>query len=172
MKDTHRTIKRMQRSKTMATQTIDTVGGNALIAGRNSHASAADSQALGIFVLRIALGTMWIAHALLKLLVFTLPGTVAYFDSVGLPGVLAYPVFAAELAGGIALVAGFYARQVSLALVPVMLGAASVHIGNGWVFSAPGGGWEYPVFLAVASVALYLIGDGAYALKRSNRFTA
>ncbi len=71
-----------------------------------------------------SLAVMWIAHALLKLPVFTLPGTAQYFASVGFPGFLAYPVFAAELLGGLALVFGFYARQVSLALVPVMAGAA------------------------------------------------
>ena len=70
--------------------------------------------------------------------------------------------------GGIALVLGIYARQVSLALVPVMLAAASVHVPNGWVFTSPGGGWEYPIFLAVASLALWLLGDGAAAMKRSN----
>jgi putative oxidoreductase len=155
----------------MATQTIHSHNDSLLNVGRSATGAAINSQALGIFVLRTALGVMWIAHALLKLLVFTLPGTAAYFDSVGLPGVLAYPVFAAELLGGIALVSGIYARQVSLLLVPVMLGAASVHIGNGWVFSAPGGGWEYPIFLTVASVVLYLIGDGAFAIKRSQRFT-
>ena len=75
---------------------------------------------LGIALLRVGLGTMWMAHALLKLLVFTLPGTAQYFASVGFPGLLAYPVFAAELLGGAALVLGVYARQVSLALAPVM----------------------------------------------------
>jgi putative oxidoreductase len=127
----------------------------------------ASPQQFGITLLRVSLGVVWIAHALLKLLVFTLPGTAQFFDSVGFPGFLAYPVFAAELVGGIALVLGVYARQVSLALVPVMLGAASVHIHNGWVFTSQGGGWEYPVFLAVASVALYLLGDGAAAIARS-----
>jgi len=155
----------------MATQTLNSLQSNSLSTSRDGAATTSSSQALGIFVLRTALGVMWIAHALLKLLVFTLPGTVAFFESVGLPGPLAYPVFAAELLGGIALVSGVYARQVALLLVPVMLGAASVHIGNGWVFSGPGGGWEYPIFLVVASVALYLMGDGAFAFKRSNRFT-
>lgn len=124
----------------------------------------------GIALLRVSLGAMWIAHALLKLLVFTLPGTAQFFESVGYPGALAYPVFAAELLGGLAILVGLYARQVSLALVPVMLAAALVHLGNGWVFTSQGGGWEYPVFLAVASVALWLGGDGAWALRRSQRF--
>jgi putative oxidoreductase len=124
----------------------------------------------GAALLRISLGVMWIAHALLKLLVFSLPGTARFFETVGFPGVLAYPVFAAELMGGLALLLGVYARQVSLALVPIMLAAASVHVNNGWVFTNSGGGWEYPVFLAVASVALWLVGDGAMALCRSERW--
>lgn len=123
----------------------------------------------GVALLRVSLGVMWIAHALLKLLVFTLPGTAQFFDSVGLPGVLAYPVFAAELLGGLALVLGVYARQVALALVPVMAVAAWVHGPNGWVHTSAGGGWEYPVFLIAASLALWLLGDGAAALRRSDR---
>jgi putative oxidoreductase len=128
------------------------------------------TAAYGVALLRISLGVMWIAHALLKLFVFTLPGTAQFFESVGLPGILAYPVFAAELLGGTAILFGVYARQVSLALAPVMAVAASVHIGNGWLFTNQGGGWEYPVFLAVASLALWLAGDGALALRRSQRF--
>ena len=125
------------------------------------------SVPLGIAVLRISLGVMWIAHALLKWLVFTLPGTAQYFQGIGFAGVLAYPVFAAELLGGIALVLGVYARQVALGLVPVMVVAAWVHWPNGWVHTSAGGGWEYPVFLIAASVALWLLGDGAAAIKRS-----
>lgn len=123
----------------------------------------------GVFLLRSALGVMWIAHALLKYLVFTLPGTAQFFASVGFPGWSAYPVFAVELVGGALILLGIYARQVSLLLIPVMLAAASVHFGNGWVFSAPNGGWEYPIFLAVASLALALLGDGAFALKSKAR---
>jgi putative oxidoreductase len=121
---------------------------------------------VGATLLRVALGTMWIAHALLKLLVFTLPGTAQYFTSIGLPGALAYPVFAAELIGGVALLLGVYARQVALALLPIMVAAAWVHVPNGWVHTSPNGGWEYPVFLAVASLVLWLVGDGAWALRR------
>lgn len=132
-----------------------------------SATSSVVSSNLGVTLLRVSLGVMWISHALLKLLVFTLPGTAQFFESVGIPGLLAYPVFAVEFVGGTALVLGLYARQVSLALVPVMIAAASVHVPNGWVFTSPGGGWEYPAFLTVASIALWLLGDGAVALKRS-----
>ena len=123
---------------------------------------------IGATLLRVALGSMWIAHALLKLLVFTLPGTAQYFASIGLPGALAYPVFAAELIAGVALLLGVYARQVALALLPIMLAAAWVHLPNGWVHTSPNGGWEYPVFLAVASLVLWLVGDGAWALRRGD----
>jgi putative oxidoreductase len=131
---------------------------------------AATAATYGATVLRLALGVMWIAHALLKWFVFTLPGTAQYFESIGFPGFLAYPVFAVELAGGLALVLGIYARQVALALVPVMAVAAWVHWPNGWVHTSTGGGWEYPVFLIAASVALWLVGDGAHPLRRSGRF--
>lgn len=116
------------------------------------------------FVLRAALGVMFIAHAMLKYSVFTLPGTVKFFESLGLPGPLAYATFFAELIGGGLILAGVHARWVSLALIPVLLGATWAHAGNGWLFSAPSGGWEYPAFLAVAAAAQALLGDGKYAL--------
>lgn len=128
------------------------------------------SSNYGVTLMRVSLGIMWIAHALLKLFVFTLPGTAQFFAGIGYPGFLAYPVYAVELLGGIALVLGVYARQVSLALVPVMAVAASVHFGNGWVHTSPNGGWEYPVFLTIASLSLWLLGDGAFAARRSDRF--
>jgi len=116
-------------------------------------------------LLRISLGAMFIAHSLiLKHFTFTLAGTAQFFGSLGLPPALAYATFWAELVGGVLLVAGIGSRWVALALIPILLGATWVHIGNGWVFSAPNGGWEYPVFLIVASVVQSLLGDGRYAL--------
>ena len=135
----------------------------------NAASSTFAPARLGITLLRVSLGVMWISHALLKLVVYSLPGTAQFFESVGIPGLLAYPVFAVEIIGGAALVLGIYARQVSLALVPVMIAAAAVHVPNGWVFTSPGGGWEYPAFLTIASIALWLLGDGAVAIKRSER---
>ena len=116
-------------------------------------------------VLRVSLGTMYIAHSLiLKHYVYTLPGTAQFFESLGLPGVLAYLTFWAELIGGLLLVAGVASRWVALALVPILAGAMWAHIGNGWVFSAQNGGWEYPLFLIAASFVQFLLGDGRYAL--------
>ncbi|MCV2870274.1 DoxX family protein [Defluviimonas sp. WL0002] len=117
------------------------------------------------FVLRAASGALFIAHGLMKVLVFTVPGTVGFFESLGLPGGLAYLIILAELAGGAALVLGVATRVVSLALVAVLLGAAWAHSGNGWAFSNAGGGWEFPLFWAVVQAAVALMGRGAFALR-------
>ena len=117
-------------------------------------------------ILRVALGVMFLAHSLyLKVVVFTVPGTVGFFESLGLPAVTAYLTIGAEILGGIALILGVQTRLVAVALLPVLIGATWVHAGNGWLFSAEGGGWEYPVFLAVAAVVQALLGDGAHAMK-------
>lgn len=116
-------------------------------------------------LLRLSLGVMFIAHAWLKVAVFTVPGFGAFMAQAGLPAALALPVILAEAAGGIALVLGLYARAVSVALLPVLLGALLVHAGNGWVFNAPNGGWEYPAFLIVGALVQALAGDGALALR-------
>ena len=125
-----------------------------------------------LLLLRVSLGVMFLAHAWLKVGVFTVPGFAAFLGQVGLPGFLAWPIILAEAIGGLALVLGVYARAVSVALLPVLLGALAVHAGNGWVFSAPNGGWEYPAFLAAAALVQALAGDGALALRATRVPTA
>lgn len=127
-------------------------------------------RSLAPFVLRLALAAMWLSHALLKLLVYTLPGTVAFFEAHGLPGSLVYLVVPVEIAGGLAILLGLYARQVALLLVPILAGALFVHLPNGWVFTATGGGWEYPLFLIAMSLVAWLSPDGAFTLRTSHRF--
>lgn len=118
-------------------------------------------------ILRVTTGIWFIAHAWLKIAVFTPAGTAGYFASIGLPGFLAYLTIAAELLGGLALIAGLYTRAVSLSLAAVLLGAAWFgHGANGFFFSNANGGWEYPVLWAIVMIALSLLGNGAYALGR------
>jgi putative oxidoreductase len=115
--------------------------------------------------LRIGLGTMFIAHGLLKVFVFTLPGTIGFFEQVGFPGWAAYLVTFAEIGGGLLLLLGIGVRAVSIALIPVLLGATFVHLGNGWVFSNSNGGWEYPAFLTLTSVVQALLGPGKFVVR-------
>ncbi|MEZ5912472.1 MAG: DoxX family protein [Paracoccaceae bacterium] len=115
--------------------------------------------------LRVASGTLFVAHGWLKVSVFTIAGTVGFFESLGLPGALAYLTIVAELVGGLALILGIGTRLVSLALIPVLLGATWVHASNGWLFSGEGGGWEFPLFWAVVQGAIAVLGAGAFAVR-------
>ena len=126
------------------------------------------SVAYAAFLLRIALGLMFLSHSIvLKYFTFTLDGTAKFFASIGLWSPLAYVVFAAEVVGGIMLVLGVQVRLVALALLPILLGAVWVHAGNGWVFTSANGGWEYPLYLTLLSLVQMLLGEGAYALAPS-----
>jgi putative oxidoreductase len=125
-----------------------------------------DSAKYAAFILRVGLGIMFIAHGLLKVLVLTMPTTMQYFESFGFPGWLAYPVAIFEIGGGVFLIAGIATRIVSVLFMPILLGALSVHAGNGWVFASANGGWEYVAFLIVAVIVQALLGNGAFALRR------
>ena len=118
-----------------------------------------------VLLLRLCLGAMFIAHAMLKVNVFTIPGTVKYFQSLGLPGWFAYITIAAELGGAACLIVGIFPRYVALLLVPLMVGTIVMEHGkHGWLFSNKGGGWEYPAFWSASLLAVFLLGDGKGAL--------
>jgi putative oxidoreductase len=122
-------------------------------------------------ILRLGLGILFLAHGLLKLLVFKPAGAYGYFKSLGLPGALAYVTMTAELAGGAALIIGFMPRYVALILIPLILGTiVMVHGKNGWMFSNKDGGWEFPAFWALALFVQFLLGDGAWVLIASPRW--
>jgi putative oxidoreductase len=111
------------------------------------------------------------AHAMLKVRVFTIPGTIAYFKSLGLPGWLAYVTITIELLGGGALILGVYPRYVALLLIPLIVGTiVTVHGKKGWLFSNEGGGWEFPAFWAAALFVQFLLGDGQWTLVHSPAF--
>jgi putative oxidoreductase len=116
-------------------------------------------------LLRLALGVLFLAHAGLKIFVFTPAGTAQFFGSLGLPPALAYITILWELAGAVALILGIWPRVAAVAVVPILLGAIiTVHGAAGFFFTNPHGGWEYPAFWIAGLIALALTGDGAYAL--------
>lgn len=128
---------------------------------------SADPRNIGALITRVGLGTVLISHSVyLKLVVYGLPGTAQFFASIGLPASSAYLIFAIEAIAGAALVAGYYTRTAAAAAVPILLGATWAHSSYGWVFSNEGGGWEYPLFLAVIAIAQIFLGSGALTLSK------
>ena len=125
----------------------------------------------GAFLLRISMGILLLMHsAYLKYYVFGMPGFIKYFANLGLPEWWAWVVPAYETLGGLALLLGVYARWVAVFIGIHLLFAAYIgHGANGWPFIAKGGGYEFPLFWAIACFVLALVGDGAYALKKSGR---
>ena len=120
---------------------------------------------LAAFLLRLVTGAWFLTHGLIKLFIFTPAGTAGYFQSIGLPGALGYLTMLLEIVGGLALLVGIGTRYVAVVLAAVLLGATVFgHAGNGFTFSNPGGGWEYPVLWAVVMLALALLGDGRWSL--------
>ena len=123
------------------------------------------NQALGLTITRINLGMILFAHGyFLKVETLTIEGTVGFFENIGLPAIAAYLVIAGEILGGIALILGAFTRQAAWLSLPILLGATWMHLGNSWVFSTEGGGWEFPILLVALAIAVGLGGAGKYAI--------
>ena len=120
---------------------------------------------LAALALRLSSGVLFLAHGWMKVTLFTIPGTVAFFESLGLPGFFAYLTILGELGGGLLLIAGVAVRLLSVPLIAILLGSVWAHAGFGWTFSNEGGGWEFPLFWAVVQGVIALLGAGAYALR-------
>lgn len=115
---------------------------------------------------RLTLGVVYLAHsAYLKIMVFTVAGTVGFFASLGLPAVIAYAVIAIEILGGIALILGIQTRIAATLLTLISLGATWAHSNAGWLFTNEGGGWEYPAVLTFMTASLIFSGAGRFAVK-------
>ena len=119
-----------------------------------------------VLILRVVLGLLFLAHAGLKIFVFTPAGTAGFFESLGLPGWFAYITILWELAGAVALILGIWPRLAAIAMIPVLLGSiVTVHGAAGFFFNNPNGGWEFPAFWIIGLIVLALTGDGAKALR-------
>lgn len=120
--------------------------------------------ALGLLLLRLAVGSVFVAHGLQKLVQYTLPGTVAAFGQMGVPlPALSAPLVAGlETVGGLLLLLGLFTRVAAPLLAANMLGALLlVHLPAGLFLP---NGYEFVLTLAAASLALTLAGPGAAAL--------
>ena len=121
-----------------------------------------NAVAQAALMLRLSLGAVLLAQGLwLKVSVFGLGGAMGYVT--GYPPILGAVVAIIETLAGLALVLGVLVRPAALAMLPVMLGASLQYAGNGWLFRASGGGWEFPVFLTATLVVHALLGAGPFA---------
>jgi putative oxidoreductase len=120
----------------------------------------------GMFLLRLAIGIDWLAHAFLK--IYRGMNThEALLAKNGITPLLAWPTFTLEVIGGIAIILGWYSRQWAAFLLFFLATVVWIKWPVGWTYSNTGGGWEYPLFWLFAQAALVLGGEGAFALRRS-----
>ena len=120
---------------------------------------------IGMAIVRIITGIVFIAHGAQKLFMFGIDGTTGFFTQVGapLPGITAPLVAVLEFFGGFALVIGLLTRLVALGLAFDMLGAiVLVHLANG--FFASDNGVEFVLLLMVNAIALAVAGPGAWSV--------
>ena len=119
---------------------------------------------LGLAVLRIVAGLVFIAHGGQKLFVYGFDGVTAAFTQMGVPlaEVTAPLVALLEFFGGIALVVGLLTRLAATGLAINMLGAILlVHLSAG--FFLPNGS-EFALTLLAAATALALTGAGDFSV--------
>jgi putative oxidoreductase len=116
-------------------------------------------------LLRLTMGTLFLAHGFLWKIVQTGPQhVVPWFVSQGYPAWFAWVVIALEISGGIALILGWRVRIVALMLAGLMAGIVAQQFPNGWIYTYQHGGWEYPAFWTLALIALAMLGGGRLAL--------
>jgi len=121
-----------------------------------------NSNQLGALVLRMVLGISFFVHGIVKFQ-DGIGNTAGWFESIGIPGFLAYVVATIELVGGLALILGLATRIVSALLAIIMIGATlKVKLAVGFLGNGQMAGWELD--LAFLAMAVYLALNGSYAL--------
>lgn len=114
---------------------------------------------VGALILRIALGALFFAHGLVKFQ-GGIQNIVGWFDSIGLPGFMAYGVATIELVGGLALILGIGTKLVSVLYGLLMIGAIlKVKLSVGLLGNGQMAGYELD--LAFLAIAVYLAINGS-----------
>jgi putative oxidoreductase len=122
---------------------------------------------IGKLVLRLTLGTLILLHGIAKLMhgIGPIEGMVT---AMGMPGFVAYGVYAGEVLGPLLLIVGFYARiGATLIAVNMIFAFALAHTGELTSLSQTGG-WalELQGMFLFTAIALALMGPGRISVNR------
>jgi putative oxidoreductase len=122
-------------------------------------------------LIRLTAGGILLVHGIVKLMG---PGVTAFAaGSLARRGiepslVLAYVIFFNETIGALFLMLGLFTRIVAASIaVEFAVVTFVAHFHNGFAFSSPGGGWEYPFMWGLIVFAIALKGGGPYSLDRA-----
>ncbi|MDF2036141.1 DoxX family protein [Bacillus sp. CMF12] len=120
---------------------------------------------LGHFILRVILGFIFFIHGLSKFQ-GGISNTAGFFDSIGIPGFMAYAVAVIELAGGIALILGIGTKIVSVLFAFIMLGAIfTAKLSAGLLGNGQMAGYELDLILLAASIYFVLAKESPLSLE-------
>lgn len=125
------------------------------------------SQPLGLAILRIVVGIIFVAHGYQKLFKIGFHGVGGMFGHLGipLPMFFAIVVTLVEFVGGILLITGLATRiPAAMLAIDMIVAIATVHARRG--FFNQGGGFEFPLILLAACICLFLTGGGAASLEK------
>jgi putative oxidoreductase len=115
----------------------------------------------GVFLLRITLVALWIAHWWFKVGYRGMPATVTFFDSLGYPSWFAWADVTAELVAIVMLICGIYVRTVCLLLLVILIPATLVWIPKGFYFV--NAGYEFMLTWCILQIVQAVLGPGAFS---------
>ena len=115
-----------------------------------------NSNEIGKVILRAILGITFFIHGLSKFQ-GGISNTAGYFDSLGIPGFMAYVVALLELIGGIALLLGIGTKIVSALFAVIMIGAIlTAKLSLGFLGNGQMAGYELDIVLLAMSIYFIL----------------
>lgn len=124
---------------------------------------------LSWLLIRMTVGGILLVHGIVKV---TGPGVVAFAGGLAHRGIepsllFAYVIFFNETIGAVCLMLGLFTRVIA-AVIAVEFAVITfvAHFPNGFGFTRPGGGWEYPLMWGLIIFAISLRGGGPYSLDR------
>jgi putative oxidoreductase len=135
------------------------------------------TRELAWLIVRLTAGGMLLVHGIMKFMPAAEKGLAATVEAFAAGALarrgiepalpLACAVFAIETIGALLIVLGLFTRlAAAAAAIQFAVITFIAHWPNGFGFSSPRGGWEYPLFWGLILFAIALRGGGPYSLDR------